>query len=201
MLALKPSHVILSGTSDTDRDGVPDAAYFPSRHLPARADLLNRAAWQLSSRVDVKVLVAMPVDSLRLAPADRSALFEDLGRRVNFDGLVFDDGDQATTQALAVAARQWRALKIARRHASDAAASSDTLSDYVLQSAPASLEALPAAQRRVYVISGHSDGIAARMRALQLRGALNFGYRDDFLRDAPRLEAIAPAFSLRIHPR
>jgi hypothetical protein len=51
------------------------------------------------------------------------------------------------------------------------------------------------------VFSGSADEITARMRALQLRGALNFAYRDDYRRDAPRLEAIAPAFSLRIHPR
>jgi len=43
--------------------------------------------------------------------------------------------------------------------------------------------------------------LARQMRALQLGGALNFGYApDDVRRDRPPLAGVAPAMSLRIHP-
>jgi hypothetical protein len=39
------------------------------------------------------------------------------------------------------------------------------------------------------------------MRALQLGGAIDFGYdADDFLRDSPPLAQTAPALSLRAYP-
>ncbi len=43
--------------------------------------------------------------------------------------------------------------------------------------------------------------LARQMRALQLGGALNFGYaRDDFAHDDPPLTRIAPAMALRAYP-
>jgi biofilm PGA synthesis lipoprotein PgaB len=59
--ALGISHVFLQAFADPDRDGAADALYFPNRHLPVRADLFNRAAWQLASRSGVKVYAWMPV--------------------------------------------------------------------------------------------------------------------------------------------
>ena len=47
---LGPSHVYLQAYADPDGDGVAEALYFPNRHLPMRADLFNRVAWQLSTR-------------------------------------------------------------------------------------------------------------------------------------------------------
>jgi biofilm PGA synthesis lipoprotein PgaB len=45
------------------------------------------------------------------------------------------------------------------------------------------------------------NALAKQMRALQRRGALNFGYLpDDFLHDNPPLAQIAPALSLREYP-
>lgn len=58
---LGPSHVYLQAFADPDGNGVADALYFPNRHLPMRADLFNRVAWQLSSRADVQVFAWMPV--------------------------------------------------------------------------------------------------------------------------------------------
>ena len=57
---LGPSHVYLQAYADPDGDGVAEALYFPNRHLPVRADLFNRVAWQLSSRAGVQVRL-MPV--------------------------------------------------------------------------------------------------------------------------------------------
>ena len=108
--SLKPTHVYLHATADADRDGFAEAAYFPTRHLPLRADLFNRAAWQLASRVDVKVFAVMPVKRLRLSRDAVTGLYEDLARNAAFDGLVFEDGDAEFTRHLASRTRAFRAL-------------------------------------------------------------------------------------------
>ncbi len=53
--------VYLQAFADPDGDGNTDALYFPNRHLPVRADLFNRTAWQLRTRVGVKVYAWLPV--------------------------------------------------------------------------------------------------------------------------------------------
>jgi biofilm PGA synthesis lipoprotein PgaB len=64
--AVRPRAVFLQAYADPDGDGVADALYFPNRHLPMRADLFGRAAWQLRSRTGVKVYAWMPVTAFRL---------------------------------------------------------------------------------------------------------------------------------------
>lgn len=64
--ALGPSHVYLQAYADPDGDGEAAALYFPNRHLPMRADLFNRVAWQLASRAGVEVFAWMPVLAFRL---------------------------------------------------------------------------------------------------------------------------------------
>lgn len=64
--AVRPRAVFLQAYADPDGDGVADALYFPNRHLPMRADLFGRAAWQLRSRAGVKVYAWMPVTAFRL---------------------------------------------------------------------------------------------------------------------------------------
>lgn len=66
MAQLRPSTVYLQAFADPDGDGVADAVYFPSRHLPMRADLFSRVAWQLRTRANVRVYAWMPVLSFRL---------------------------------------------------------------------------------------------------------------------------------------
>jgi biofilm PGA synthesis lipoprotein PgaB len=53
--------VYLQAFADPDGDGNAEALYFPNRHLPMRADLFNRVAWQLKGRGGVKVYAWMPV--------------------------------------------------------------------------------------------------------------------------------------------
>lgn len=53
--------VYLQAFVDGDGDGNVDALYFPNRHLPMRADLFNRVAWQLRTRAGVDVYAWMPV--------------------------------------------------------------------------------------------------------------------------------------------
>ncbi len=53
--------VYLQAFADPDGDGNTDALYFPNRHLPVRADLFSRVAWQLRTRTGVKVYAWLPV--------------------------------------------------------------------------------------------------------------------------------------------
>ena len=114
------STVYLQAYADPDGDGVTDALYFPNRHLPVRADLFNRVAWQLKKRANVKVYAWMPVLAYdlgddyqyvtdvrtgqespnqyrRLSPYVEEnrrtivEIYQDLGRLTKFDGLLFHD--------------------------------------------------------------------------------------------------------------
>ncbi len=53
--------VYLQAFADPDGDGNVNALYFPNRHLPMRADLFNRVAWQLETLAEVHVYAWMPV--------------------------------------------------------------------------------------------------------------------------------------------
>lgn len=58
---LKISTVFLQAYADPKGDGLVRSVYFPNRVMPMRADLFNRAAWQLMNRAFVKVYAWMPV--------------------------------------------------------------------------------------------------------------------------------------------
>ena len=64
--AMKLSTVILQAYADPDGNGAADALYFPNRHLPMKADLFNRTAWQLRTRAGVEVFAWLPVLSFEL---------------------------------------------------------------------------------------------------------------------------------------
>ncbi|UGB45268.1 poly-beta-1,6-N-acetyl-D-glucosamine N-deacetylase PgaB [Frateuria edaphi] len=110
--------VWLQAYADPDGDGVADALYFPNRHLPMRADLFSRVAWQLQTRAGVHVYAWMPAlafrpragdpvaalglagdgkDVARLDPSQPAVrawigdLYEDLASHAKFDGLLFSD--------------------------------------------------------------------------------------------------------------
>ncbi|MCP4152089.1 MAG: poly-beta-1,6-N-acetyl-D-glucosamine N-deacetylase PgaB [bacterium] len=113
--------VFLQAFADPDGDGAADALYFPNRHLPMRADLFNRVAWQLKTRSGVRVFAWMPVMAFAIEgkklsyvmevanseikrakykrlsvfdPGVRSVIFEiyeDLAKHADFDGLLFHD--------------------------------------------------------------------------------------------------------------
>jgi biofilm PGA synthesis lipoprotein PgaB len=67
--AMKVSTVYLQAYADPDGNGAADSVYFPNRVLPMRADLFNRAAWQLRTRAGAKVFAWMPLLAFEL-PAD-----------------------------------------------------------------------------------------------------------------------------------
>ncbi|MFM8332327.1 MAG: poly-beta-1,6-N-acetyl-D-glucosamine N-deacetylase PgaB [Candidatus Methylumidiphilus sp.] len=64
--SMRVNTVYLQAFADPDGDGNADALYFPNRHLPMRADLFNRVAWQLRTRAGVKVYAWMPVLALQI---------------------------------------------------------------------------------------------------------------------------------------
>lgn len=54
--------VYLQAFADPDANGAADYVYFPNRHIPMRADLFNRVAWQIAKRTQVKRVYAwMPM--------------------------------------------------------------------------------------------------------------------------------------------
>ena len=74
IIAMGVNTVYLQAFSDPDANGAADAVYFPSRHLPMRADLFNRVAWQISTRTQVKRVYAwMPVLAWQLPATDPAA--------------------------------------------------------------------------------------------------------------------------------
>ena len=189
MRVLRPSHLYLTAYSPAT-----GAAYFPNRHLPVRADLFNRVAWQLATRAEVKVFAVHPASALGLEA--QAQLLEDLARHAAFDGVLFEDEALPAGQArlLAAGAARFRApIAIARRVGTAPHGA-------LIQHEPA----VPGEAARSIPLLNAADGgeaLAGRMRALQLGGAIDFGYdADDFLRDAPSLAQTAPALSLRAFP-
>ncbi len=65
---LQVSTVFLQAFADPAGDGLTRSVYFPNRWLPMRADLFNRAVWQLRTRAHVDVYAWMPVLSFDLSP-------------------------------------------------------------------------------------------------------------------------------------
>jgi biofilm PGA synthesis lipoprotein PgaB len=64
--ALEINTVFLQAYADPDGNGVAEQLYFPNRHLPVRADLFNRVAWQLETRAEVDVFAWLPMLSFDL---------------------------------------------------------------------------------------------------------------------------------------
>ncbi|KXZ65224.1 poly-beta-1,6-N-acetyl-D-glucosamine N-deacetylase PgaB [Acinetobacter venetianus] len=63
--------VYLQAFSDPDANGSADMVYFPNRHIPMRADLFNRVAWQIQTRTPVQRLYAwMPLLAWELPKTD-----------------------------------------------------------------------------------------------------------------------------------
>ncbi len=124
--------VIIQAYSDSNGDGIADSAYFPNRHLPVKADLFNRVAWQLRTRSEVKTIAWLPVTGFNLSrsldgkhgkknlgPGKGVSLFdpdarkviaeiyEDLGRYTDIDGILFDtDADYRRIDDFSPSARE-----------------------------------------------------------------------------------------------
>lgn len=71
--AMRVNTVYLQAFADPAGDGNAHALYFPNRHMPMRADLFNRVAWQLQTRANVDVYAWLPISSFIL-PGNHDAL-------------------------------------------------------------------------------------------------------------------------------
>ncbi|WP_397438805.1 poly-beta-1,6-N-acetyl-D-glucosamine N-deacetylase PgaB [Pseudomonas chlororaphis] len=69
MADLGVNTVFLQAFADPKGDGLVHSLYFANRHLPVRADIFDRVAWQLRTRANVKVFAWMPVLSFALDPS------------------------------------------------------------------------------------------------------------------------------------
>ena len=117
-----------------DPQGKLVAAWFPTRELPLRADLLSRLAWQIQTRAGVEVFVRLPV-----AAAQRSlggdaqrvrALFRELGVQVPASGLWLDDAPGLAALAAAPGeggAMPWQVQRIRQQLDENRLAADDAL--------------------------------------------------------------------------
>lgn len=102
--ALAPTTVYLRASSrHNDAAGAP-LVYFPTQQLALRADLFNRAAWQLRVRLGVAVYAWLPLTSLpnkfhapdaTINGGALATLYADLVTSVPLAGLHFSDADPA----------------------------------------------------------------------------------------------------------
>ena len=108
---LRINTVYLRALADLDHDGNADTAFFPNRHLPVRADLFNRVAWQLLTRAanpteTFYVYAWLPVNGFEL-PSGRTTsrqvikeIYEDAAKNApRISGLLL--GDDNNSNALA----------------------------------------------------------------------------------------------------
>ncbi len=74
IVAMQVNTVYLQAFSDPDGNGSANMVYFPNRHLPMRADLFNRVAWQINTRTQVNRIYAwMPLLAWELPDTDPAA--------------------------------------------------------------------------------------------------------------------------------
>ena len=78
--ALNVTQVWLQAFADPDGSNAAAAVYFPNRHLPMRADLFSRVAWQLRTRCGVSVYAWLPVLAWRLPDAAMQAQLQIVSR-------------------------------------------------------------------------------------------------------------------------
>ena len=83
--------VLMLSLADPDRKGMYHETYFPNDELRMRADLLNRAAWQLRTRTQAKAYAWVPVSGLTKA-VDVNNLYSALAKHVDISGVVIDLG-------------------------------------------------------------------------------------------------------------
>lgn len=74
IVAMQVNTVYLQAFADPDGNGSADMVYFPNRHLPMRADLFNRVAWQIQTRTSVnRVYAWMPLLAWELPDGNPAA--------------------------------------------------------------------------------------------------------------------------------
>jgi biofilm PGA synthesis lipoprotein PgaB len=81
--------------ADGPKAGQITQAYFPNSLMPMRADLLNRVAWQMHTRLTAEVFLL--IDPVRIARGKKNRedvlkLYSEMSLHVPVQGLLFEDG-------------------------------------------------------------------------------------------------------------
>ena len=84
IVAFQPNMVLLSAASTEASNG---AVYFPAERRELRADLFNRAAWQMRTRAAVDVYAWLPIEQAGPEPGTPLAVYGALAKAVPFAGL------------------------------------------------------------------------------------------------------------------
>ena len=201
-------------------------AYFPNALLPMRADLLNRVAWQMHSRLMVEVFLLIDLSKLekgRYSRADIVRLYADMSEHVPAQGILFEGGPVDFDLLANMNYRPLPRIYTAegRTDASNAAATrsayaSDRSIDGFVVARPSGAEparldafarALPADRINVLSLSlkdADADAyrkIPADVRFFQYRGITDFLVDgDDFLDDPKKSELVRQAVSMKTNP-
>jgi peptidoglycan/xylan/chitin deacetylase (PgdA/CDA1 family) len=83
ILAFRPNAILLAATSSVPGAG----AYFPTDRLPVRADIFNRVAWQLFTRIGAEVFAWLPFEQAGPDVATATAVYGALAKSVPFQGV------------------------------------------------------------------------------------------------------------------
>ena len=207
-----------SGSDDTLRQ-----TYFPNSVLPMRADLLNRVAWQLRSRLTLDVYLSIPANRLVVQqdeewlhlddadPADRAQLlilYSELSQHATAQGLMFDTVDSEHTERLTFNQAVVERMRYYRPHIMPIYADGSTVQSL---DTPASIEkfvrSMPAPPPQLIPLplkNTSNDEFAevlAKVRFFQKLGVSDFLLdSDDFLDEPQRFEQVRKAFSLKDNP-
>jgi len=118
---LAPSSIYLRAVSAVRDASGRVTTYFPNRQLPLRADLFNRVAWQVRTRLGITVLAWLPVADA--GPETVATLYRELAQAAPFAGIYFDEtaerDDERIVALVAVLRAEMTRLRVARRVAPD----------------------------------------------------------------------------------
>ena len=207
-----------SGSDDTLRQ-----SYFPNSVLPMRADLLNRVAWQLRSRINLNVFLSIPANRLVVQqdeewihlddadPADRAqllTLYGELSQHATAQGLLFDKVDSDHTERLTFNQAVVERMRYYRPQIMSIYSDGSTVQSL---DTPVSIEKFvrsmpePLPQLIPLPLKNTSNdeiaGELAKIRFFQKLGVSDFLLdSDDFLEDPKRFEQVRKAFSLKDNP-
>jgi poly-beta-1,6-N-acetyl-D-glucosamine N-deacetylase PgaB len=105
IVAIKPRSVIIAAHDQRAAQSEPAKVWFTNNVASVKADVLNRASWQIRTRTGAKVFVELPDDQDAVSTV---TLAKELGQYVPLAGIVFKHGEtkRNINHSLAVKALQ-----------------------------------------------------------------------------------------------
>jgi peptidoglycan/xylan/chitin deacetylase (PgdA/CDA1 family) len=218
--------VLLQPFATPSDGGKIEQSYFPNELMPMRADLLDRTAWQMHSRLNVDVF--LQIDPARLERDGRTReeileLYSEMSLHVPVQGVLFESASADfdllgrmnywPLPKIYIAARQPSAAN--NSDVNPSYASDGMIEGYIIAKpvdmAPAKLDAfarsLPANRINVLSLSlKDANGedyrkMPAQIRSFQYRGITDFLVDgDDFLDDPKKTDLVRQAVSLKSNP-